>query len=109
RGRWSLPRCRACAVGSRSLLLDPPPDVVVHPLGEDASAAAVLDRADLAGHDEALGLGDAIAEHLRDLGYRIPLASDDCAHGGDPSASQADMNSSRAMRRCSRARAAADN
>ena len=40
------------------LLVDAAADVVVHPFGEDAPVGPVLNRADLSGQDQELGLGE---------------------------------------------------
>src|SRR5262249_49029818 len=69
----SIPRCcHASVCGSRYLVLRDTPDVVIHPFRKDATIAAVLDRADLPRKDEELGLAESVAEHLRDLGRRVP-------------------------------------
>jgi len=74
---------------------------------------AVLQRPDLARRDEHLGLGQAVAEHLGDFGYGVPLPVlvGDGAHVPPPVCERgcaAGTTWSRAASRRSRARAAAE-
>src|SRR5215831_16189651 len=54
-------------------MFDGTADVAINPFRENLPPATRLDRANLAGQDEEFGLGQPIAEHLRNLGGRVPL------------------------------------